>query len=444
MYLGDFSSTATISAPWGTYDSSGASVAASSSGTVTVFEATSTAAAVLGVTDNRSYRGITGMNQVFIDLTATGFYAPGKDYVIMLSSAIVDGQIVSGAIGTFSVRNRSVRPGSSGAVSANISATSQTFDAIGNRASVTSVSTVGSVGSVTGAVGSVGGRLLPLNSSAQVIDSTGAVAVAAVTGAVGSVAGNVGGNVVGSVGSVAGNVDGNIAGSVGSVAGNVSGSVGSVAGRILPANSSLGVISTDGVYSAQSTQAFPPNFAVLAISTTGYVTAGTVIDKTGYTANLQSTTQTFDVVGNRTGNVTGSVGTVNGRSLPLNSSLTAISTNGIVNADTRFIAGSSTAIDQIRTNLDATIASRSTLGSTQVKDQVVAALNTDTYGAGTGAPPATTTLAGKITRLYDTMRGRLAVNSSEKVMFSAGSTAEQWRKVLTDNGTTYTEAEAST
>jgi len=55
------------------------------------------------------------------------------------------------------------------------------------------------------------------------------------------------------------------------------------------------------------TQAFPTNFASLAITGGGAVTAGTVSDKTGYAL---SGTQTFNNTGTWTGNVTGSVGSV--------------------------------------------------------------------------------------------------------------------------------------
>lgn len=54
---------------------------------------------------------------------------------------------------------------------------------------------------------------------------------------------------------------------------------------------------------------FPTNFASLAITVGGAVTAGTVSDKTGYAL---SGTQTFNVTGNITGNLSGSVGSVTG------------------------------------------------------------------------------------------------------------------------------------
>jgi len=56
-------------------------------------------------------------------------------------------------------------------------------------------------------------------------------------------------------------------------------------------------------------QSFPSNFALLAITGGGAVTAGTVSDKTGYSL---SSSQTFNITGNITGDLSGSVGSVTG------------------------------------------------------------------------------------------------------------------------------------
>lgn len=99
------------------------------------------------------------------------------------------------------------------------------------------------------------------------------------------------------------NITGNLSGSVGSVTGavgSVTGAVGSVTGAVGSVTSGVTVTTNNDKtgYTASTvsdktgyslTQAFPTNFADLAITvTTGRVTAGTVSDKTGY-----SLTQTF-------------------------------------------------------------------------------------------------------------------------------------------------------
>jgi len=99
----------------------------------------------------------------------------------------------------------------------------------------TTISTTQTVSSVSGAVGSVTGS------------------VGSVTGAVGSVTGNVGGN-----------VNGSVVGSVGSVAGNVAGSVASVTVPV-----TVGTNNDKTGYTL--VQAFPTNFASLAIDASGKV-----------------------------------------------------------------------------------------------------------------------------------------------------------------------------
>lgn len=96
------------------------------------------------------------------------------------------------------------------------------------------------------------------------------VTIASVTGAVGSVTGNVGGNVIGSVGSVVAGV----------------------------------TVSTNNDKTGYSlTQAFPSNFASLAITVGGAVTVGTNNDKTGY-ALTQSFPANFAALGiNSSGHV---------------------------------------------------------------------------------------------------------------------------------------------
>lgn len=276
MYLGDFSSTADVPFAWDSYNSSGGSVAPGSSGVVSVFEATSTAAAVLGLTENRNYRGVTGSHQGIVNLPATGFFVPGRDYQIVLTGSSIDGQTVSGVLGQFSIKNRHMRGTDGAALAANV----------------------------------------PANSSAIVIDSTGGQAVPSVTGAVG------------------------------------------------------------------------------------------------------------------------------GRFLPANSSLLSISASGIVQADTVRFAGSSTAVTQVTANIDATISSRSTMASSDVNFQVVDGLSVDTYAEPSGAPPATTTLAGKIGYLYAALRGRIDVTSSDKRFYGDGGTV-MWAKALSDTGSTYTEAKGA-
>jgi hypothetical protein len=103
--------------------------------------------------------------------------------------------------------------------------------------------------------------------------------------------GNITGNLSGSVGSVSGNVGGNVTGSVGSVVG----AVGSVTSPVSVATASMtGIAGT--VWS-------------VATRTITGGTITTVSDKTGYSL---SGTQSFNLTGNITGSLSGSVGSVTG------------------------------------------------------------------------------------------------------------------------------------
>jgi hypothetical protein len=99
------------------------------------------------------------------------------------------------------------------------------------------------------------------------------------------------------------------------------------------------------------TQAFPTNFADLAITvTTGRVTVGTNADKTGYSL---SSTQTFDVTGNITGNLSGSVGSVSGAVGSVTGAVGSVTGSvGSVTGAINTAAGTITTLDALDTAQD--------------------------------------------------------------------------------------------
>lgn len=103
-------------------------------------------------------------------------------------------------------------------------------------------------------------------------------------------------------------------------------------------------------------------------------------------------------------------------------------------------------IAAILTDTDVTIPALITalndLSSAQVNTEVLDVLNVDTFAEPTGVPAATVTLATKIGFLYMALRNRIDVDATDKTFFDDGGTSE-WKKALSDNGTTYTESEAS-
>lgn len=94
------------------------------------------------------------------------------------------------------------------------------------------------------------------------------------------------------------------------------------------------------------------------------------------------------------------------------------------------------------TDIPALIAALNDLSAADVNAQVLDVLNTDTFAEPSGTPGATITLAAKIGYLYMALRNQVTVTSSAKTFYDDSGTSE-WKKSLTDDGTTYTEAEAS-
>lgn len=178
-----------------------------------------------------------------------------------------------------------------GAMAANVlTATAIAADAITDAkvaSDVTIASVTGAVGSVTGAVGSV-------------------------TGAVGSVTGNVGGNVTGSVGSVTGLTNATIADAVWdeAQAGHVTaGSFGEVATEVAAILVDTAEIGAAGAgLTALATQA--------SVNTIDGIVDSILVDTAEIGAagagltNINLPNQTMDIVGNITGNLSGSVGSV--------------------------------------------------------------------------------------------------------------------------------------
>jgi hypothetical protein len=112
------------------------------------------------------------------------------------------------------------------------------------------------------------------------------------------------------------------------------------------------------------------------------------------------------------------------------------------------------ALDTVDTNVDAILVDTGTtlpaqisalndVSAAEVNAEIVDALATDTYSEPTGIPGATVSLADKISRLYMAMRNRIDVTASEKIVYDDSDNAE-WKHNLSDDGTTYTESEATT
>ncbi len=78
----------------------------------------------------------------------------------------------------------------------------------------------------------------------------------------------------------------------------------------------------------------------------------------------------------------------------------------------------------------------------QINAEVDTALGTSTYAEVSGAPAATATLADKIGYIYAALRNKITVTGASKTFYTDGG-ASLWSKVLSDDGSTYTEDKGS-
>ena len=161
------------------------------------------------------------------------------------------------------------------------------------------------------------------------------------------------------------------------ITGNLSGSVGSVTGAVGSVTSGVTVTTNNDKTGYSLTQAFPTNFASLAITAGGAVTAGTVSDKTGYSLSSTGlaavTSWTVGITGNITGNVSGSVGSISGVTFPTHFDNLDIAANGHVTAT----------VDAINNNAI-------TAASIQANAITAAKIATDAIGAAQLAADAVT------------------------------------------------------
>ena len=105
-FLGDFLRGDVVQCWWNSSNSLGAAANPSSNGTVFVCKSGSSSSVTqVGVTLTTGI--FTGTHCVTVSMgSTTSFFQPHNDYTIVLSAFTIDGQLVSGSVGQFSVENR--------------------------------------------------------------------------------------------------------------------------------------------------------------------------------------------------------------------------------------------------------------------------------------------------------------------------------------------------
>ena len=169
--------------------------------------------------------------------------------------------------------------------------------------------------------------------------------------------------------------------------------------------------------------------------------AESFFDGTGYGIQAASALATVDV-----GKISGDATAANNAELFFDGTGYGIqAASAVTTVDVGKISGSATAADNVEANignLDAAVSSRSTLSSANVNTEVVDVLRVDALAElAQGIPPATPTMSQAVMLLYMAVRNQLTVTSAERAFYNDAGTKVS-KKVLSDDGTTYTEAEA--
>lgn len=156
--------------------------------------------------------------------------------------------------------------------------------------------------------------------------------------------------------------------------------------------------------------------------------------------NINLPNQTMDIVGNITGNLSGSVGSVTGAVGSVTGAVGSVtgavgSVTGAVGSVTGNVGG----------NVTGSVGSLAAQAKADVNAEVVDALATDTYAEpGQGAPAATTTLATKLGFLYKAWRNRHTQTSSEYALYADDTTTKDQEAAVSDDTITFDRGEVGT
>jgi hypothetical protein len=108
MYLGDFLKNAVVRFAWNASAANGASITRATNGTIHVYrDGNLTTEVTTGVTDTEDADSLPGLNVVAID-TSGAFYTVGSEFMVVLKSAVIDGQPVNAVLAHFSLERARV------------------------------------------------------------------------------------------------------------------------------------------------------------------------------------------------------------------------------------------------------------------------------------------------------------------------------------------------
>ncbi|PKN36597.1 MAG: hypothetical protein CVU62_13850 [Deltaproteobacteria bacterium HGW-Deltaproteobacteria-2] len=107
QYLGNYTEDyATLNFKFSTHKADGTPIALTD-GAISVYKANSTTQSTAGITLTADFDGVTGLNNVLIDLSADAFYAIANDYQVVITTGTVNSiSVVGTVLAHFSIENR--------------------------------------------------------------------------------------------------------------------------------------------------------------------------------------------------------------------------------------------------------------------------------------------------------------------------------------------------
>lgn len=435
-YIGDFAEDATVYHYFNTFDSNdpSASVTVTDLVDADIFvykDGSVTDLGTDGATVVVNFDSRTGLHKITIDTSVHADYATGSDYLVSVVGITVDGATLNVGLFTFSIQNRysagALRPTTAGRT-LDVTATGAAGIDWGNVENPTTVVDLSgtdiqlcdTVTTLTGHTAQTGDNYARLGAPAGASVSADIAAIEAQTDDIG----------VAGAGLTA--IPWNSAWDA-EVQSEVDDAL--VAQRLdhLVAVADADDVVNNSIIAKMVSSAATADWSGFVNTTDSlqavrdHIGDGTNLTEAGGTGDhltaINLPNQTMDIIGNITGNLSGSVGSVTG----------AV---GSVTGAVGSVAGN------VDGNVTGSVGSNLELGPAEVNAEVVDVLTVDTIAEPTGVPAATATLATKIGYLYMALRNKVTVTATKKTFFDDGDAAE-WEKDLSDDATTYTESEGN-
>lgn len=415
-YQGDIRLGDTLDFKFTTVNTSGVPTTLAGTPAVAAYPNNSTTELTAGITLSVDFDARTGLNNVRIVATSGNGYAAGNYDLVITTGTVGGNSVVGYVVGSFSIEARSALMPTTAARTLDVSSTGEAGLDWANIGSPTTAQNLS--GTSTKAVEpTVAGRTLDVSATGEAGLDWANIGAPTTTQ-------NLSGTTISTSQVVA-----SVTAAVTITAASVQ-AIWDALTSALTTVGSIGKLLVTNIDAAISSRLAPTvGGRTLDVTATGeagldWSNIGAPTTAQDLSGTTISTSQVVASVTGAVGSVTGAVGSVTG------------SVGGNVVGSVGSVTGN------VGGNVTGSVGSLATQAKTDVKDQVVSALSTDTYAEPTGVPAATVSLAEKIGRVYQSLRNGLTVTASAKT-FQNDAGTNLWKKPLSDDGTTYTEGEGT-